>query len=75
MLFRALKPTLGDRLLLASDSGEPVARPRPFFLSGKKVGIIRETIGPVSNPFYLAELQPGVEMKKLFGKKLEMVLK
>jgi hypothetical protein len=71
MLFKALKPTVGNRLLLTSDSGEPVARPRPFTLSGKKVGIIRETIGAVASPIYVADLLPDVEMKKLFGKKLE----
>ena len=74
MLFRALKPTVGNRLLLTSDSGEPVARPRPLFLAKSKVLVVKETIGLVASPIYVADLQPGVEMKKLFGKKLEMVI-
>ena len=71
MQFTLVRQTIGGRTLLSSEGGEPVARPVPLLLGRKKVGVIRETIGSVASPFYIAELEQGFDAKKLVGKTLE----
>ena len=69
MEFTVLKATATGNLLLKSEDKEPVAGRVRLFLGRKEVGMVFETIGPVSDPFYLAE--PKAENpENLVGKTL-----
>ena len=68
MEFTALKATASGNLLLKSDTGEPVAGRTRLFLGRKDACVVFETIGPVSDPFYLAEPAPGEKPESLVGK-------
>ncbi len=57
--------------MLESSEGKPVARPVPLRLRKARVGVVRETIGRVESPLYVAGLDAGVDAKKLVGKTLE----
>ncbi len=67
MEFTVLKATASGNLLLKSDSGEPVTGRKRLFLKGREVGVVFETIGSVSDPFYLAEPRTR---ENLVGKRL-----
>jgi rRNA processing protein Gar1 len=69
MEFTVLKATSTGNLLLKSDTGEPVAGRMRLFLGRKEACVVFETIGPVSDPLYLAE--PKTEKpESLVGKTL-----
>ncbi len=68
MEFRVLKPTAGGNLLLKSDTGEPVAGRMRLFLGRREACVVVETIGRVSDPFYVAE--PRMPAESLIGKTL-----
>lgn len=67
MEFKVIKKTPTGILLEPIDHENAVKTRCPVFLRGKKVAVIMETIGRVSQPLYLAK--PTTE-NELIGKKV-----
>ena len=65
MHFSVLKATSDGKLLCKSDGGEPVSRPVKLFAASKEVGVLKETIGRVSNPLYVGMLKDEFRKKYL----------
>ena len=62
-----MRKTIGGMWLLKASENEPIARFQQLFRGKQKVGKVLETIGRVSDPFYLAFLDDG---EKAGGKRL-----
>ncbi len=68
--FSLIKATTNSCFLFESTQPVAISKPTQLFFNGKKVAIIKSTIGRVNEPIYIGTIDSKIDAKTLVDKKL-----